>query len=522
MGYLIWGRLACISQPRDARISSQIDNTMLRRVSNSLSSIPRVLAHPAFLLGASAAISAAYYLRELTLPYGLLDRWQSTHVTVRSMIGHNSGLQLAYVVTFAAVFLLYFLALWMVTIRSDRRMWTLVIIGAVAINLILLFQYPFDAIDIFDYIFRGRMQAIYGANPFYDLPNQFQTDSLYPYALWVYATSAYGPLWETITKGLSAISGDGVIANVIAYKLVALGGYAATSVAIALTVRRLAPARALLAVTMFAWNPLVVFSIAGNGHNDAVMTACMVLGFTLLSARRYTLAALAETVGALVKFISALLVPIVVVVALRSLPDWRARIRYLLMTGFACAALVAIAYAPYWRGGDILGLNRRTTLFTTSIPTLAHFFLSQSLGRQADPVVAYGALAATALFVAWQTWRAFRDDSPDSPMRAGLSVLLFYLLITCLWFQPWYLIWVMALAPLVFSWTLLRGSILFSITAHAQLPLFHFVLFPGHAIFRKPFTDLYEMLPTLGVCWAYFIVVGIVQLRHRTKMPHEA
>jgi hypothetical protein len=490
---------------------------MIRSRLFSASALEKIIKGPAFGLGLVALDSALIYLRGLVQPYGLLQWWRLTYVTVGNMIGRDPGPDHAYMLVFAALFVLYIVALWIVRTWHDWRLWTLVIIGAAAFNLIMLFQYPFDALDIFDNIIRGRMLGLYHANPFYSVPYQFPGDLFYPYALWIYSTSAYGPLWEMTAAVTAAMAGNSVIVNVIAFKLVGIAGYAVTGLVIALTLRRQSPEHALFGVALFTWNPLVISSIAGNGHNDSVMAVFVVMGFYFLAVGRFTLAALAETVGALIKFIPALLLPIVVMAALRSLPDWRARLRYLALTVPACGLLVVGAYLPYWHGRDILGLSRRTTLFTTSIPALVHFFLSQSIGDRADKMVAYGALAVTGLWVVWQTWRVSRDSAPDAPARAGLAVLLFYLLITCLWFQPWYVVWVMALAPLVLSQVAEWGSILLSAAAHAQLPLFYLILYRHQEQYPPPLSEVVEVGATLGLCWVYFVAAGIVQLVSRYR-----
>jgi hypothetical protein len=473
---------------------------------------------PALILGMLAAGSALIYLISLVLPYSLLEYWTRQHVSLASMIGLGIGPDVAYVLNLSMLFALYLIALLIVRPVSHRRMWLIVIAGAVIFNLILLFMYPYEAIDIFDYILRGRMQIIYHANPFYVFPSQFPADPFYPYALWVHSTSAYGPLWEMLAAGLTRLAGENVILNVIAFKLAASAGYALTTALIGWTLRRHSPALALFGVTLFAWNPLVLISTAGNGHNDSLMVACMALGFALLSEKRTTLAVLAQTAGALIKYFPALFVPVILIAGLKAQPDWPGRLRFLIVTGLACLALVLGAYLPYWQGGDILALNRRESMFTTSIPMLIRFGLGQWIGMEAAAkIVAFSALAITLSWVVWQMWRSWRDASPDAAPRASLLIILFYLLITCLWFQPWYGIWALALAPLVLEERLIKGTLLLSIMAEAKLPLFYLLVYRPPYLLKTPFTDLATWLPTLGVCGVYFALPALRRMVARMR-----
>ena len=65
--------------------------------------------------------------------------------------------------------------------------------------------------------------------------------------------------------------------------------------------------------------------------------------------------------------------------------------------------------------------------------------------------ISTGALIVTGLFALWQGWRAFRDRSPYSFAQASFNILAFYLLATCLWWQQWYVVWLIGLAPVLAS-----------------------------------------------------------------------
>ena len=325
--------------------------TLPRRGFLSPSWIPSFLADElarawrdsAVQLLALALASWGIYEWSFVRPYNLYTWWSVPAQTIGKITNYDPRAYAGYTLAFLALFLFYWFACRLATRRQRRLTWGAVIGGAILFNLALLSLYPVDSADVFDNIIRGRITEQYGGNPFYQAPVGFKSDPFFRYAAWIYYPSAYGPGWEFLAAGAAKVAGDGVVANVLAFKLMSVLAYAATAALIAVTLRRTAPERALYGVTLFAWNPLVLYSTAGNGHNDTVMLLFVVLGFYWLARGHFTLAALAETAGALIKFIPALLVPLVIVAGLRQLRSWRARIGFVVLTLGLCVALVAMS-----------------------------------------------------------------------------------------------------------------------------------------------------------------------------------
>jgi alpha-1,6-mannosyltransferase len=269
-------------------------------------------------LALAGLLSLAIYMYAFVQPYHLARWWSYPQRTIAKITGYDQSVGILYVLAMAALFVLYGYACRAAQGRHPALTWAIVFLGMVAFNAAMLQLYPVDSNDIFDYIIRARMTAHYGANPFYRVPAEFPTDPFQAYNGWDRIPSAYGPLWELIAAAGAWIGGnaatyrDTLIGNVLVFKRIAVLGYAGTALVIGLILRRHAPERALVGVVLFAWNPLVIYAFtAGNGHNDAVMAFFLVLGCYWLLRRRFTLAALAQTAGALVKFVSILLVPIV-------------------------------------------------------------------------------------------------------------------------------------------------------------------------------------------------------------------
>ncbi len=472
-----------------------------------------MLRKPVLQLSLLAFVSLFVYLSVLVVPYSLLQWWSHPHLNIAEIKDYSPRAGASFVTAFLLLFLLYWLATRLVLRAHGMRMWVVIIGAAVLFNAAMLFLYPVDSADVFDNILRGRMTALYGANPFYQRPSAVpivRTDPFYRYSSWLDYPTAYGPGWEIVAAGIARLTGDGVIANVLAFKLVLLALCAATLAIIAWLLVQQAPKRALYGVTLLAWNPLAVYSIAGNAHNDILMLFFVVLGFVLLAREHYTLAAMAETVAALVKFIPALFVPIVLVAGLKRARGWRERLIYLVITGAACGMLIAALYGPFWRGGDILGSSWRSHMFTTSLPTLVKVSLEPLLGAQlTDAFVSRAALLVTAVWALAQSMALWRERPTRIEwtryVNAALSVTLFFLLVGCTWFQPWYTIWPVALATLVQDNMLLRGAVVFSISAAGKMPIFDFVMGVRPGNVPSLWSREWQItVGTLGVAWSYF------------------
>ena len=409
-----------------------------------------LLRAPRFALAALVALNAAVYLLLFVGPSDLPALYQRPLLDLRRLSVGDPLARWRLLAGFVLLGLLYWLG-WRAALRArGRAAWALVLLGAAISGAILLFLYPFDAADLFDNIMHGRILGVYGANPFDQVPADFKSDPFYRYVGWRRFPSAYGPGWELVAAATARLAGDGIVANVLAFK--ALGGLALAGciAVVAGLLRRTAPDRALAGVLLLAWNPLILYETLGQGHNDVVMLLCILGCVACLAWGRHTLAVLALVAGALFKFVPLLLLPAAGLVSLRALPGTRARLRFVALTACAAALLVLLAYAPFWRGPETLGIERRRELFTSSLPAVAYALLDGPLGEaRAASTVSLAAAGITVLFALWQGVRASRDPSWQSFVQAAFAILMFYLLFTCLWFQQWYAVWPLGLVPLL-------------------------------------------------------------------------
>jgi len=406
----------------------------------------RALAALAVIAGFSGLIA----LLACSRPYNLLEFYDHP---LYDLLRHSRTVPNARWSLLAA-FLAWgcaYLAGWRVAHQAHGRpAWIIVIGGALLSATILAFMFPIGAADLFDYIMHGRIAGVHGVNPFFNTGREFPDDPFFAYMAWHDSPSTYGPLWVLASAAAARLAGDSIIANVLVFKLL-IGIFFFGSIGlVAATLRKVAPERALKGVLVLAWNPVVLYETFGNGHNDMLMVFFVLAAVWLLTRRRYTLAILALAAGALIKYIPLLLIPVAGLLALRDLPDMRARLRFVLITVYATIALCVLAYYPFWKGPETLTITTRQGLLTTSLPAALWAWLEPGWGdRYARVFAGRSAVVITGLFVVWQSFRAWRDRSWASFPCAAFWILTLYLLFTCLWFQEWYTIWPVALAAIL-------------------------------------------------------------------------
>lgn len=436
---------------------------------------------PTAQLSLAAAFSALVYLVVLLWPYPLWSLYLGPQLDLGQLARHDGLAALVLAGGYALIFWLY-LAGYRAARRigSARGVWW-VILPALSFAAILLWVYPVGATDVYDYVFRGRLWGLYDYNPLTVAPMQVSGDPWYPYVTWVWSGSPYGPLWADLSVTLYRLAGDDWLRNLLAFKLLAAVCIPLCALLIHDMLQEGEREQALGGVLLFAWNPLLLFEGVVNGHNDLVMTMLIVLALWLY-ARQHARAALAAcTLAALVKVTALIALPVIGLAGLRRLPAGRARRQYL-MTGAALCVLIAAAlYAPLWAGPATFdALAIQDNRFTASLAAVTKLGLEAVWGTEAAE--AWARASFSVLFVVIALYRlraAARTGVPAAEARLGQQLFdLFTLLLltATLWFQPWYVIWVVALMPLAGP-ARARWAIIWSASALSLYLLFDFVWF---------------------------------------------
>jgi len=125
-----------------------------------------------------------------------------------------------------------------------------------------------------------------------------------------------------------------------------------------------------------------------SGHNDGTMISLAILGVWLHLRGWKSTAVVAFTLSALVKFLTGMLVPLYILMVLRTLPDWKSRVRFCVKTAAAVSVAVAavvllarvksdLPAAPYATASDF---------YTNNFHELIFKGLRRALGEDAESV----------------------------------------------------------------------------------------------------------------------------------------
>jgi hypothetical protein len=341
------------------------------------------------------------------------------------------------------------LALRLADLADQRHALIVILLGALAMRLGLVFTEPYLSTDIYRYIWDGRVQGA-GINPYRYLPNASELTYLRDAAIYPKinradtAVTIYPPVAQAIFYAVTRL-GDGVAAM----KLGLVAFDATTAATLIALLRRLG--RPVTRVAVYAWHPLPIWEVAGSGHVDTAMCALLAAGLLLFLHGRTLAAGVVVTLGALVKPTALLALPVF----------WRPW-NWRLPLAVALAALVA--YLPYLSvGGGVLGsLGSYVSEegFASGQGFNVLWLMEEAIGPVRGAVQVYAAIAAV-IMIALALVVGFRRDRSVEAALFGLSWLLVVFLVLASPHYPWYfvaLVPMLALHPSATGWVLTLGS----------------------------------------------------------------
>jgi hypothetical protein len=300
-----------------------------------------------------------------------------------------------------------------------------------AAQALLLLGPPQPLTDVFNYVLYGRMDALYGLDPYRVAPRLALGDPVYGLANWHGLRSPYGPLFTLAFAGLGHLP---PAADLWTWKVVVGVSSVATVVLTASMARRLGrnPARA---AALLGLSPVLVLAEVGGEHQDApallcIVAAawCLVRGRGAVSSARLDAAAGALVVlAAAIKPSLAIVAPIVVLGATRR--SWT-------LAGLAGAGFVAGLADLAAFGGALPDLGTQASLVTPlSLPNLLG--LAGGHGG-ADPAVRGAARAVLEGVVVLASVGVLLRRDRALP---AMAVVLVAAVLALPWVMPWYLVW---------------------------------------------------------------------------------
>ncbi len=399
--------------------------------------------------------SVFLYWRGIAAAYPLVEGLRNPHTTWSSPPHASLRDGLAHAIVYVLMIACYCLALrWTLRLSLPASPSLLAIIGGAWLvsSAVLLTAYPGQSHDIFDYIFRGRMLAKFGASPLTVTPYTYRDEPFYSYIGWGQWIDAYGPVWEYIS-GAVALSGDGTLASyVLRYRLLSVMLTGLCGALIYVLVRAEAPQYAPAALLAWSWNPLLLISTALAAHNDVLMIVFVLLGYRFFQRRRWIAGLLMLVLAAHVKITGLLLLPVMCVWLIRR-NGWRPATRTMTVAFGLAAPLSWLLYKPLGGWATLpQNLRERALLLYNSPAYVVYKELQKRWAweeidaRHAATVGANLLFLLIALVLFAYLWRR---DGDSQLWGFSLAITMAYLLVGAYWFHGWYVLWALALAALL-------------------------------------------------------------------------
>lgn len=371
---------------------------------------------------------------------------------------------------------------------AGSRRWAIGIVvgGWLLCSLVLLGLAPGgESHDLFDYLYRGRMAAEFGASPLALAPAEVPPAPYLAYITWRTVVDTYGPVWELASAGVASgvrvvlqamgqwwggsascpdvwASCTMLIGYVTGYRLLAIGLAGASGWLIYDMLRRRRPAAALAGLGVWLWNPLLLVSSAGGAHNDFLMLALWIAAFWCFQRRQWLVGLLVLVLAAHVKLTALMLAPVFALWLVRQI-GWRRASGIGLLALAVTIPLSWLLYAPFGGWDTLPRMLQERSLYVANSP---HQLLYQWLYAQGWPgttlhrwLIVWPSVIAGALAVGISAWSlGFRPRAVGQARKplddeqlwwTATVVCLVYLAVGSFWFQAWYMLWVLAPAALL-------------------------------------------------------------------------
>ena len=413
-----------------------------------------LLGHTSGLLLLGLA-SVFLYWRGIAAAYPLVEGLREPHTTWSSPPHATLRDGLAHALVYVLMIACYGLALhWTLRLSLPVSPSLLAIIGGAWLvsSAVLLAASPGQSHDIFDYIFRGRMLAKFGASPLAVTPDTYRDEPFYGYIGWARWVDAYGPVWEYVS-GAVALSGEGTLASyVLRYRLLSVILTGLCGALIYTLVRAEAPRYAPAALLAWSWNPLLLVSTALGAHNDVLMIVFVLLEYRCFQRRKWVAGLLMLVLAAHVKMTALLLLPVMCVWLARRNGWWPA-VRTMFVAFGLAAPLSWLLYQPLGGWATLPRNLRERALLLYNSPAYVTYMELQHRwtwpeidARHATTVGAnlLFLLIALVLFA-----YLGRRQGNAHLWGFSLAITMAYLLVGAYWFNGWYVLWALALAALL-------------------------------------------------------------------------
>jgi hypothetical protein len=326
---------------------------------------------------------------------------------------------------------------------SLKKLWWILALWSVP----MIVAPPLFSRDVFSYAAQGEMTS-YHLSPYLYGPFTLGSSPYVPPVdqLWINSPAPYGPFFLFLDGAIDRITAHHELWTVLGLRLleviaVAMIGYGVTILAKGLGRD---PGEAFL---LSAMNPLVLLTLVGGAHNDAIMAGFLVIGLGLAVQRHPVWALFFCSLATAIKAPAAIGLAFVAWTWLGPQATLKQKIRPFAIGGaVAAATLLVTSYLAGFGFGWINNLLSNGTVRSWAAPATAVGMalgnLIHAVGLQSISITSVLSVTRFIGFsaaVAFSLWLLWHSEKRGWVRSLGLSLILFVELGAVV--QPWYLAW---------------------------------------------------------------------------------
>ena len=333
--------------------------------------------------------------------------------------------------------------------KNNKQMYIYIAI----ISLIFVMVVPFLSSDVFYYLGIGRIDSVYGQNPYYvtikdfvesgDNSQYLEQDTVLAKGYendWRNTTVVYGPVWTLICTIVAGISFGNIDIALLTLKLLNMIVHMVNCYLIyRLTGKK-------LFVLLYGLNPYMFIEGIANVHNDIYIVTFILSSMYFLLKKKNIIASIVFlALATAIKYFAILLLPFMIIYYFRDKKPLE-RLKKCFLYGMLFIFIVAITYLLYVQDIQVLnGIMTQQEKFAKNFYIiLMEYFDIPNLVSNVNTVFLISFIiiySFTCLTLLYKKQIKFREE-----MRKTEYFLIAFLFLLITNFQPWYIMW---LSPLM-------------------------------------------------------------------------
>ena len=375
---------------------------------------------------------------------------------------------------FAGLLLSYFLIY--KTAQKNKKLlkknFKIIIFFFILFQITLLIIPPLGSSDIYNYIFRAKVLTHYHQNPFLIAPINFLDDPLVNFVQpkAVNMPLIYGPLWLIISAIPTILANGTIFLGILFFKLLAILFNIGTCFFIFKIIKRIKPNYKYLGTMLYAFNPLILFEVANNGHNDIAMIFFVILSAYFWLKDKYYLSLILLIFSILIKFVTILLLPIFILITLNNINKLSAKIKFFINSAIIFLATMALGYFLIGATPEMFsGINRQfetiSLAYTSFLPLIliaitkgANIILIKKISYSIF-VILYAIILGLIFFN--------KKSGFSNLIKYYFVVFLLYFLTANFSFMQWYFLWILPFVIILGRYKMMMLIISFALMSYS-------------------------------------------------------